>query len=274
GNGMHSVLVVDDEPIEASVLGDILTDRGFEVRIHTNPVEAVTQARQRTFDLVVSDLKMPRMDGLELLGELRSIDPEVMVIIMTAYATVDTAVQAMRQGAFDYVMKPFSKTQFLLTVDRAIKSLELTRENSRLSPKCGDVPIRLVGNSPLMKEAYRLISKVAIDDKATVLIEGETGTGKDLVARMIHQTSPRASGPFIVVNCASIPEGLMESEFFGHEKGAFTGALAAKCGKFELADRGTLFLDEVAEMNAHLQSKLLRVLQTREFERVGGTRTQ
>jgi len=185
---MHSVLVVDDEPIEASVLGDILTDRGFNVRIHTNPVEAVTQARQCSFDLVVSDLKMPRMDGLELLGELRRIDPELTVIIMTAYATVDTAVRAMREGAFDYVMKPFSKTQFLSTVDRAVKSLQVTRENSRLSMECSDVPVRLVGSSPLMKEAYRLISKVALDDKATVLIEGETGTGKDLVARMIHQT--------------------------------------------------------------------------------------
>jgi two-component system, NtrC family, response regulator AtoC len=274
---MHNVLVVDDEPIEASVLGDILTDRGFDVRIHTDPVDALAEARKQCFDLVVSDLRMPQMDGLELLGELHKIDPKLTVIMITAYATVDTAVLAMREGAFDYVTKPFSKARFLLTVDRAIKNLEMTRESVQLKTELevnlGHTPTQLVGTSPAMQEVCRLVSKVAQDDKATVLLEGETGTGKDLVARMIHQTSPRADAPLIVVNCASIPEGLMESEFFGHEKGAFTGASTAKAGKFELADRGTLFLDEVAEMNAHMQSKLLRVLQTREFERVGGTRT-
>jgi DNA-binding NtrC family response regulator len=275
-NIMHSVLVVDDEPIEASVLGDILSDRGLDVRIHTDPVDALEQARKQCFDLVVSDLKMPRMDGLELLGELLRIDPELTVIIMTAYATVDTAVHAMREGAFDYVTKPFSKAQFLLTVDRALKNIEIARKKA--SPEteadAGRAQIRLIGNSAAIQHVCRIVSKVAQDDRATVLIQGETGTGKDLVARLIHKSGPRREGPFIAVNCASIPEGLMESEFFGHEKGAFTGAVTAKAGKFELADRGTLFLDEVAEMNAHMQSKLLRVLQTREFERVGSTRTQ
>ena len=272
---MHSVLVVDDEPIEASVLGDILTDRGLNVRIHTDPLDALEQARKQCFDIVVSDLKMPRMDGLQLLGELRRINPDLTVIIMTAYATIDTAVHAMREGAFDYVTKPFSKAQFLLTVDRAIKNIEISRENSYRKHELllGGAQVRLIGDSPAIQEVSKLIVKVAQDDKATILIQGETGTGKDLVAKLIHQTGPRRDGPFIVVNCASIPEGLMESEFFGHEKGAFTGALSAKAGKFELADHGTLFLDEVAEMNAHMQSKLLRVLQTREFERVGGTRT-
>ena len=274
---MHSVLVVDDEPIEASVLGDILTDRGLDVRIHTDPLDALEQARKRCFDLVVSDLKMPRMDGLELLGELLRIDPELTVIIMTAYATVDTAVHAMREGAFDYVTKPFSKAQFLLTVDRAIKNIEFARKDTgfpRTEADAARTQIRLIGNSPAIQHVCRVVSKVAQDDKATVLIQGETGTGKDLVARLIHKTGRRREGPFIVVNCASIPEGLMESEFFGHERGAFTGAVTAKAGKFELADHGILFLDEMAEMNAHMQSKLLRVLQTREFERVGGTRTQ
>ena len=272
---MHSVLVVDDEPIEASVLGDILTDRGLNVRIHTDPLDALEQARKQCFDIVVSDLKMPRMDGLQLLSELRRINPDLTVIIMTAYATVDTAVHAMREGAFDYVMKPFSKAQFLLTVDRAIKNIEITRENAYRKNELpsGSAQVRLIGDSPAIQEVSKLILKVAQDDKATILIQGETGTGKDLVAKLIHQTGPRRDGPFIVVNCASIPEGLMESEFFGHEKGAFTGALSAKAGKFEIADHGTLFLDEVAEMNAHMQSKLLRVLQTREFERVGCTRT-
>src|SRR5262249_20115916 len=164
---------------------------------------------------------------------------------------------------------------FLLTVDRAIKNIEISRENSYRKHELllGRAQVRLIGDSPAIQEVSKLIVKVAQDDKATILIQGETGTGKDLVAKLIHQTGPRRDGPFIVVNCASIPEGLMESEFFGHEKGAFTGALSAKAGKFELADHGTLFLDEVAEMNAHMQSKLLRVLQTREFERVGGTRT-
>jgi DNA-binding NtrC family response regulator len=182
----------------------------------------------------------------------------------------------MREGAFDYIVKPFSKEELLISVGRAIKSLEMVRHNHYLKTELGlgAGTTKIAGSSPAMRELFQMISKVAQDDKATVLIQGETGTGKDLVARIIHESSPRQNEPFIVVNCAAIPEGLMESEMFGHEKGAFTGAVTAKAGRFELADRGTLFLDEVAEMNPTMQSKLLRVLQTREFERVGGLRTQ
>src|SRR5215813_6021760 len=273
---MHSVMIVDDEPIEASVMGDILTDTGFDVSIQTLPRKALDMAQKQSFDLIISDLKMPDMDGLELLQGLRRIDPDVTVIIMTAYATVGTAVAAMREGAFDYIVKPFSKDELLISVDRAIKALEIVRHNRYLKTELGlgSGITKLIGNSPTMRALSQIIAKVAQDDKATVLIEGETGTGKDLVARVIHEMSPRQNEPFIVVNCAAIPEGLMESEIFGHEKGAFTGALTAKPGRFELANRGTLFLDEVAEMNSAMQSKLLRVLQTREFERVGGRRTQ
>ena len=269
-------MIVDDEFIEASVIGAILTDHGFDISIQNHPRKAMDLAQKQSFALIISDLRMPGMDGLELLQELRRIDPDVAVIIMTAFATVGTAVEAMRKGAFDYIVKPFSKDQLLISVERAIKTLEIERHNRYLKTELGLGPgaMKIVGNSPSMRELFQMISKVAQDDKTTVLIEGETGTGKDLVARAIHEMSPRQNEPFIVVNCAAIPEGLMESEMFGHEKGAFTGAVMAKPGRFELADRGTLFLDEVAEMNPAMQSKLLRVLQTREFERVGGRRTQ
>ena len=269
-------MIVDDEPIEASVLGDILTDKGFGVSIKTDPRQALELAQGQSFDLVITDLRMPGMDGVELLQKLRRIHSDQTVIIMTAYATVSTAVAAMREGAFDYITKPFSKDEILLTVERAIKNLEIVRENQYLKTELGfgSGTMKIIGNSASMQKVFQMVSKIAQDDKATVLIEGETGTGKDLIAHAIHQMSPRKDKPFIVVNCAAIPEGLMESEFFGHERGAFTGAVTAKLGRFELADRGILFLDEVAEMNGYMQGKLLRVLQTREFERVGGTRTQ
>jgi DNA-binding NtrC family response regulator len=269
-------MIVDDEPIEASVMGDILTDSGFDVSIQTHPRKALELAQKQSFDLIVSDLKMPDMDGVELLRELRRNDPDVHVIIITAHATVGTAVSAMREGAFDYIMKPFSKDELLISVERAIKTLEIVRQNQYLKTELGfgSGQTKIVGNTSQMRELFQVISKVAQDDKATVLIQGETGTGKDLVAHAIHEMSPRRNEPFIAVNCAAIPETLIESELFGHEKGAFTGAITAKPGRFELADRGTLFLDEVSEMNANMQSKLLRVLQTRDFERVGGKRTQ
>jgi len=273
---MHSILIVDDEKIEAGILGEILTHEGFDVTTLTDPGQAVTLAQQQSFDLIVTDLMMPKIDGIELLQRLRKIHPDLLVIIMTAYGTIETAVKAMRQGAFDYVTKPFSKEELLITVHRAIKNLEILRENVYLKEKLGldQISVSIIGKSEAIQNIHRMIARIAQDDKATVLIQGETGTGKELVARSVHQMSLRKDAPFIVVNCAAIPAGLMESEFFGHEKGAFTGATTAKPGRFELANRGTLFLDEVAEMNADLQGKLLRVLQTREFERVGGTRTQ
>jgi two-component system response regulator AtoC len=273
---MHSILIIDDEKVEAGILGEILTDEGFDVTTQTDPEQALALAQKQFFDLVICDLKMPKMDGIELLLNLRRIHPDLTVIIMTAYATIETAVKAMRQGAFDYVTKPFSKEQLLILVQRAINNLEILRENVYLKEKLGlhQVSASIIGESESIQSIYKVIAKIAQDDKATILIQGETGTGKDLIAQAIHQMSPRRNAPFIVVNCAAIPDGLMESEFFGHEKGAFTGATQAKPGRFELADRGTLLLDEVSELEADLQGKLLRVLQTREFERVGGTRTQ
>jgi len=272
---MHNVLVVDDEPVQAGILGEILEHEGLDVTTRTQPQEALALAQRQSFDLVICDLKMPGMDGVELLQQLRKIHPDLTVIIMTAYGTIETAVNAMRHGAFDYVTKPFSKEELLITVQRAIKHLELRRENVYLKEELGlrAAASTLIGRSEAMQKIYKMMAKIAQDDKATVLIQGETGTGKELVARLIHQMSPRREAPFIAVNCAAVPEGTMESEFFGHEKGAFTGAGAAKAGRFELADRGTLFLDEVAELNAEIQGKLLRVLQMREFERLGGTRT-
>ncbi|HXC62076.1 MAG TPA: sigma-54 dependent transcriptional regulator, partial [Nitrospiria bacterium] len=273
---MHSVLIVDDEKVEAGILGEILTHEGFDVTTQTDPEQAAALVQKQSFDLVLCDLKMPKIDGIELLQQLRRIHPDLTVIIMTAYGTIETAVNAMRQGAFDYVTKPFSKEQLLITVQRAIKNLEILRENVYLKEELGlhQALIPIVGKSESIQNIYGMIAKIVQDENATVLIQGETGTGKDMVARAIHQMSPRRDAPFIVVNCAAIPSGLMESEFFGHEKGAFTGATQAKPGRFELADRGTLFLDEVSELEADLQGKLLRVLQTKEFERVGGIRTQ
>ncbi|MBI3621823.1 MAG: sigma-54-dependent Fis family transcriptional regulator [Nitrospirae bacterium] len=272
---MHNVLIVDDEPVQAGILGEILTHEGFDVTTHTQPAQALALAQRQSFDLVICDLKMPGMDGVELLRELRKIHPDLTVIIMTAYGTIETAVNAMRHGAFDYVTKPFSKEELLIAVQRAMKHLELSRENVYLREELGLrlAASTLIGRSEVMRKIYKMMAKIAQDDKATVLIDGETGTGKELVARIIHQMSPRREAPFIAVNCAAIPDSIMESEFFGYEKGAFTGATGAKAGRFELADRGTLFLDEVAELTAEIQGKLLRVLQSKEFERLGGTRT-
>jgi len=272
---MPSVLIIDDEKVQTGILGDILTHEGYDVMTENEPERALARAQNQSFDLVISDMKMPQMDGIELLKRLRKIHPDLNVIIMTAFGTIETAVKAMREGAFDYVMKPFSKEELLITIQRAIKNQELVRENVYLREELGllEDSVRLVGESEAIQNIHRMIAKIAQDDKATVLLQGETGTGKDLIARAIHQRSPRQKSPFIVVNCAAVPEGLIESEFFGHEKGAFTGATLAKPGRFELADRGTLFLDEVAELDANVQGKLLRVLQTKEFERVGGTRT-
>ncbi len=272
---MHSVLIVDDETVQAGILGEILAHEGFDVTAQNHPEHALALAQRQSFDLVICDLKMPAMDGIEFLRRLRRLHPDLTVIIMTAYGTVETAVTAMREGAFDYVLKPFSKEELLITIQRASKNLAMVRENVYLKQELGfdQGPIPLIGRSEAMQDIHRMMTKIAQDDKATVLIQGETGTGKDVVARIIHQLSPRRDFPFIAVNCAAIPEGLMESEFFGHEKGAFTGATFAKPGRFALADRGTLFLDEVGELNGYIQGKLLRVLQTREFERVGGTRT-
>ena len=271
----HHVLIVDDEKVQAAILQEILTSEGIGVTALSDSAKALDLIKETDFDLVVTDLRMPQIGGLELLRSMKALKPSLTVIVMTAYGTIETAVQAMREGAYDYVTKPFSKDEFLMTIRRAIKSIEMENENRYLK---GELGLKyqtgnILGKSQPMQNVLRLVSRVSLDDKATVLITGETGTGKSVVARTIHYNSARKEAPFIEVNCAAIPEGLLESEFFGHEKGAFTGATAHRVGRFELADRGTLFLDEVAEMNAQLQGKFLHVIETRAFERVGGTKT-
>lgn len=271
---MESILIVDDEENYLIVLKELLSANRYEVITASDATQALEIFKESDFDLVLTDMKMPKVDGIELLERIRSINSEIPVIIMTAYATVEKAVEAMKKGALDYITKPFQNEELKLTVRKAIDLYHLKRENVTLRQEVrrkyqfGNI----IGNSPVMTKVYEMIEKVAAT-KATVLITGETGTGKELVAKAIHYNSPRRNKAFISVNCAAIPENLLESELFGHEKGSFTGAIAMRKGRFELADGGTIFLDEVAEMSTALQAKLLRVLQEMEFERVGGSKT-
>lgn len=276
GHPAAKILVVDDESVEASIIGEVLVDKGYDVSVYTNPIKALESVQIGSFDIAVTDLRMPSMDGVELLRRLRNIDPKLTVIIMTAAADVNSAVNAMKEGAFDYITKPFSRDHFLQSVDRAFSSSVFRPAKLDLTSEIAADPHwpRLVGDSDAIRSVYDLVTKLAADDTTTVLIQGETGTGKDLVARLIHYMSPRRDMPFVVVNCAAIPEHLMESEFFGHERGAFTGAVRSKAGRFKRADRGTIFLDEIGEMNTAIQAKFLRFLQTKQFERVGGISTE
>jgi len=265
------IVVVDDEPGQRQILGDILRDEGYEVDVFESPVDALEHVRRVAPDLVLTDLRMPRLDGHGLLVEARRSNPELLVILMTAYATVDSAVAAMKDGAFDYLQKPFRKDELLQRVARAAERGALARENRRLRRRLGEsAEARILGGSDAIRTLREQLRRVAAG-AAAVLLTGESGTGKELAARMIHDAGPRAAGPFVPVNCGAIPLALAESELFGHEKGAFTGAEAARAGRFEQADGGTLFLDEVGSMPAALQAKLLRVLQDRLVERVGGT---
>lgn len=271
---MDTILVVDDEKNYLLVMADLLSETGYEVLTAESAAEALKIVRQNDLDLVLTDMKMPKVSGIELLAEMKRLYPDLPVIIMTAYGTVEKAVEAMKKGAFDYIMKPFKNEEILVTIARALELRHLLLENRRLHH---DLAKRyrfenIVGNSRAMQEIFALVEKVA-QTRATVLITGESGTGKELIARAIHYRSPRSQQPFITVNCGALTETLLESELFGHEKGAFTHAVALRKGRFELADGGTLFLDEVSQMSPALQVKLLRVLQEMEFERVGGTRT-
>ncbi|MBM4286140.1 MAG: sigma-54-dependent Fis family transcriptional regulator [Deltaproteobacteria bacterium] len=271
---MDTILVVDDEANYRTVMEALLTDAGYETLTAGSGAEALKTAAQTDLDLVLTDMKMPRMSGIELLSELKRLHPEVPVVLMTAYGTVEKAVEAMKKGAFDYILKPFKNEEILVTLAKALEHRHLLLQNRLLAR---DLEGRyglpnIVGDSRAMQEIMALARRVAAS-KATVLVSGESGTGKELIARAIHQLSPRADRPFISVNCAALTETLLESELFGHERGAFTHAVAMRKGRFELADGGTLFMDEVAEMSPALQVKLLRVLQEMEFERVGGNRT-
>ena len=271
---METILIVDDEKNYLVVLEALLGAEGYEIVTANDGKAALATVREADLDLVITDMKMPWMSGMELLEECREIKPEVPVIIMTAFGTIEMAVEAMKKHAYDYIQKPFENEQLKLTVKKALENYRLVKENKLLTEALSDRYRygNIIGKSKPVLKVFDLIDKVS-QSKASVLITGFSGTGKELVAKAIHYQGPRKDRPFISINCGALTETLLESELFGHEKGAFTGAVAMKKGRFELADEGTLFLDEVGEMPPSLQVKLLRVLQEMEFERVGGTRT-
>jgi len=268
------ILVVDDEPAQRELVSGFLRKRGFEVDEAAGGQAALARFTQEPFDLVLTDQRMPDLSGLDLLQRLRAVTPEAAVIVMTAYGTIETAVGAIKAGATDYLSKPINLDELLHRIERVRERQRLLGENRELRAALEERHRveGIIGDSGRMQEVLSLVRRVAPSD-ATVLIRGESGTGKELIARAIHHASPRAGGPLVAVNCAALPEGLLESELFGHEKGAFTGAAASRKGRFELADGGSIFLDEIGDLPLHLQVKLLRVLQERQFERVGGTRT-
>ncbi len=266
---MEHILIVDDEPSMLEFLEYMLTKDGYRVSAAQEGARADRMLREQAFDLVISDLRMPDVDGLELLRRARGQDPEMPFIFITAFATSDTAIEALKLGAYDYVTKPFQVEELKNLVRNALQASSLKRK-VRLLESEREQGDQLVGVSPPMLEIYKLIGTIAATD-STVLISGESGTGKELVARAVHQASPRRDGPFVSVNCGAFAETLLESELFGYMKGAFTGATANKKGLFETADKGTLLLDEIGEMSPAMQVKLLRALQERKIRRVGGT---
>lgn len=269
-----TIHVIDDEPIIHEVLGELLTSEGYEVEISSSGEEALDKYSTRSFGLVLLDLLMPGMDGIEVLKSIRKIEPHAVIIIITAYASVESAISAMKTGAFDYIQKPFKHDELLLTVKRAIEHKKLQEENIRLKDELGKKFSfeNIIGKSTGMKSIFEVIKAVA-PTRSTILIQGESGTGKELVARAIHQNSNRANLPFIIVNSGSLPPDLLESHLFGHVKAAFTGADRDKKGLFEAADKGTIFFDEVSSLSPETQAKLLRVMQDQEFMMLGGTKT-
>jgi DNA-binding NtrC family response regulator len=270
---MQTILLVEDKDSMAQMLKETLETAGYRVAIARDGPEGIRSIREGHFDLVLSDLKLPKKDGIEVLKASRAESQLTPVILMTAFGTIETAVAAMKEGAFDFITKPFDTDHLLLLIDRALEAQRLLTENillkDELAAKFG-AP-KIIGKSSGIVGVAQKVRKVA-QGKTTVILLGESGTGKELFARAIHNLSPRGQYPFVPINCAAIPKELLESELFGHEKGAFTGADAKKIGKFELADKGTIFLDEIAEMDLSLQTKLLRVIQEGEIERVGGLR--
>jgi two-component system NtrC family response regulator len=271
---MESILIVDDEKNYLVVLEALLNSEGYEIIGMDDPIKALRFIADSDLDLVITDMKMPGMDGMELLEKTKQLKPDLPVIMMTAHGTIEMAVEAMKKKAYHYITKPFQNEELKLTIQKALETNRLIRENRRLSDALSDrfQYGNIIGKSKPMQAIYDLIAKVA-QSKASVLISGPSGTGKELIAKAIHYESPRKNGPFVSINCGALTDTLLESELFGHEKGAFTGALSMKKGRFERADEGTLFLDEVGDMPQSLQVKLLRVLQEMEFERVGGTKT-
>ncbi|HTY19756.1 MAG TPA: sigma-54 dependent transcriptional regulator [Myxococcota bacterium] len=273
--GTRSVLVVDDDAAMRDMVVSLLEDQGIRAQAAGSVDEALKSLGESDVDAVLSDIRMPGRDGIELLGAMRELRPDTPVVLMTAFGSIDSAVEAMQAGAFDYVTKPFKRDALLVTLERAFERRALEEENRRLrravdqTASFGD----LIGTSIAMREIFALIRKVA-DGRSSVLITGESGTGKELVARTLHFSGSRASRPFVPINCTAIPEGLLESELFGHVRGAFTGAHADKKGLFEVAHRGTVFLDEVGETHPGMQVRLLRVLQDGEIRPLGSSETR
>ena len=268
----EKILIVEDEPVVRNLLTEIFLRRKFAAAVADTLAAAEAQLLRESFDLVMLDIRLPDGDGQQFLERLATLPERPLVVMVTGYGSIESAVACMRAGAFDYVLKPFSPSQIDILLKKAQAYRQLLSVNRLLSDQQGEDEGSIVGRSPVMLRLRQLIERVAPTD-ATVLITGENGTGKEMVARELYRRSPRRQNPFIKVNCAAVSENLIESEFFGHERGSFTGAMERREGRFELANQGTLLLDEVSEIPANLQAKLLRVLQEREFERVGGNRT-
>lgn len=270
----EKIHIIDDESIIHEVLGDLLISEGYEVESSASGEEALKKHFPQTFDLVLLDLLMPGMDGIEVLRKLKKLDPRSVIIIITAYASIKSAITAMKIGAFDYIQKPFKHDELLLAVERAIEHKKLQEENLRLKDELKRKFSfeNIIGKSKVMMDVFETI-KASAPTRSTILLQGESGTGKELVARAIHLNGDRASYPFIIVNSGSLPPDLLESHLFGHVKGAFTGAVSDKKGLFEAADNGTIFFDEISTLNMETQAKILRVMQDREFMMLGGTKT-
>ncbi|MDT8273312.1 MAG: sigma-54 dependent transcriptional regulator, partial [Desulfomonilia bacterium] len=270
----HTILIVDDERQNREYLSEILSEEGYAVTLASDGKEALERLSQDLFHVVLTDLQMPHIDGLGVIQHLVEKKLTTIGIIYTGYGSVKTAVEAMKLGAFDYLTKPFKADEIRVVVKKALDHLALQKENTYLKQqlKTRYKFENIIGSSEKMQKVFSMIDKVAATD-STVLVLGESGTGKELVARALHYNSSRSQNPFVPVNCGAIPEELLESELFGHEKGAFTGAFRARIGRFELAHEGSIFLDEISEMSPNLQVKLLRVIQEREFERVGGVKS-
>ena len=267
------ILLVDDDPSLLRVTEYQMVNAGYKVITAVNGKDGLTAYREHKPDLVLTDIKMPVMDGLKLLSEIKRLSPHALVVLVTAHGSIETAIKAMKTGAFDYICKPFEKDELLINIKKALDYQNLVKENLHLREELLSTFRfeNIVAGSEAMSKVFKMIRRVSQTD-SSVLLQGESGSGKELIARAIHYSSPRQNHPFVAVNCAAIPETLIESEFFGHVKGAFTGALNERTGKFEQANHGTIFLDEIGDMRMDLQSKLLRVLQEHEIEKVGGAK--
>jgi two-component system response regulator HydG len=268
------ILVVDDEPSHRRMIEAVLDAEGYEIKQADNGQTAIAAVEDRFYDLVIMDIRMPKVGGIEALKKIKEISPGIPIILMTAYASVGTAVEALKSNAYDYLTKPLDIEELKILVAKALRFRQLEQENVYLKERLNDRFdfSKILGRSPAMNSLFETMALVA-PSEATLLIEGESGTGKELIANAIHQNSPRSERPLIKVNCAALPETLLESELFGHEKGAFTGAIARRQGRFQLAHKSSIFLDEIGEMAPTTQAKILRVLQEREFEPVGSTQT-